>query len=86
MYKDRFKSLERLEFRNMNKLYSFEGLEEGDMPSLRELKFEGCSALTVLPTLQPLASLTHLQITHCPMLLVTNIGLPTSIRQYHYGR
>ncbi|XP_047063159.1 putative disease resistance protein RGA3 [Lolium rigidum] len=64
-----FPKLEQLLMSRMSNLESWWGLEEGDMPSLINLRLDGCSKLDSLPYwLEHCTSLTSLQIDHADNL------------------
>lgn len=77
----RFGALEYLEVRNMEQLASWNRLEHGDMPCLKELRFVRCPWLTVMPTLHCLVSLKTLEITDCPRLK-RNPNVPLSCDKF----
>ncbi|KAL6639331.1 hypothetical protein ACP70R_023061 [Stipagrostis hirtigluma subsp. patula] len=64
-----FPKLEQLVISKMSNLRSWRGLEERDMPSLRNFRISGCPRLDSLPHwLEHCMALTSLHIDHCDSL------------------
>ncbi|KAJ8449737.1 hypothetical protein Cgig2_001393 [Carnegiea gigantea] len=77
-----FPALELLKFKDMTSLTQWEGLQDTQMPRLRDLVIEGCSQLIALPSLNLLTSLVKLEVSRCPALqALPEQGLPFSLKE-----
>lgn len=77
-----FPALELLKFKDMTSLTRWDGLQDTQMPCLRDLIIEGCSQLIALPSLNLLTSLVKLEVSCCPALqALPEQGLPFSLKK-----